>query len=82
MSPSMMSYAIKYGYCFNLTIIVVGVIIPDQLFDKQLFESEVFQRPFQYIYHLESGYQLEDMLNNTPLQPIETPEVCLDVLLR
>ena len=51
----------------------------DQLFDLEMFQSPVFQRPFQYLLRLDTGRQLQDVNAH---QVEGTEKDCLKVLLR
>ena len=51
----------------------------DQLFDLDMFQSPVFQRPFQYLLRLDRGHQLQDV---NPHQVEGTEQDCLRILLR
>lgn len=51
----------------------------DLLFDDQEFKSEVFQRPFQYLYKLDTNQEMPDV----DIRRIEgTHLTCLQTLLK
>lgn len=69
----------KYNHEHKILLINSDIDEHDQLFDDGEFKSPAFQRPFQYMYRLDTKRVLSDIDVNR----IEgTPLICLQTMLR
>ena len=63
----------------SFSLVAIGYQVEDQLFDRDMFQDKVFQRPFQYLLRLDTGRQLQDV---NPGNVEGTEQDCLKILLR